>query len=32
LQEALDLAAKCAALALTRRGAYGGPLSPENGV
>src|SRR5829696_3329603 len=28
LQETLDLAARCAALALTRRGAYGGPLTP----
>ena len=32
LQDTLDLAARCAALALTRRGAYGGPLSPEGGV
>jgi ribokinase len=28
LQETLELAARCAALALTRRGAYGGPLAP----
>jgi ribokinase len=28
LQETLELAARCAALALTRRGAYGGPLVP----
>jgi ribokinase len=32
LQETLHLAARCAALALTRRGAYGGPLSPQGGV
>jgi ribokinase len=32
LQQALDLAARCAALALTRRGAYGGPLVPAGGV
>jgi ribokinase len=31
LQETLDLAARCAALALTRRGAYGGPLVPSGG-
>jgi ribokinase len=28
LQETLELAARCAALALTRRGAYGGQLAP----
>src|SRR4051812_39295100 len=32
LQEALDLAARCAALALTRHGAYGGALVPQGGV
>jgi ribokinase len=32
LQDTLELAARCAALALTRRGAYGGPLRPESGV
>ena len=32
LQETLELAAHCAALALTRRGAYGGPLVPQGGV
>jgi ribokinase len=32
LQETLDLAARCAALALTRHGAYGGALVPQGGV
>lgn len=32
LQETLDLAARCAALALTRHGAYGGALVPNGGV
>jgi ribokinase len=32
LQEALQLAAKCSGLALTRRGAYGGALVPESGA
>ena len=32
LQDTLDLAARCAALALTRHGAYGGALVPQGGV
>jgi ribokinase len=32
LQDTLELAARCAALALNRRGAYGGPLAPQGGV